>query len=54
MLQFTSARTFTTTETGSDNYTNAAGTYRIRYKPVTGVALANLLAQAQNSGESAC
>ena len=54
VLQFTSARTFTTTETGSDSYTNAPGTYRIRYKSVTGAALAVLLAQAQNSGKSAC
>jgi hypothetical protein len=54
VLQFTSARSFTTTESGSDSYTNAPGTYRIRYRQVTGAALAALLAQAQNSGKSAC
>ena len=54
VLQFTSARAFTTTETGSDSYANAPGTYRIRYKQVTGAALATLLAQAQNQGKSAC
>jgi phosphatidylethanolamine-binding protein (PEBP) family uncharacterized protein len=54
VLQFTSARTFTATETGSDSYAHAPGTYRIRYKPVAGAALAALLAQPQNSGKSAC
>ena len=36
VLQFTSAITFRTNETGSDNYTNPPGTYKIRYKQVTG------------------
>jgi hypothetical protein len=54
VLQFTSARTFVTTETGSDNYSNAAGTYQIRYKPVTGSALTALLNLSQNSGKSSC
>lgn len=54
MVQFTSARSFVTTETGTDSYTNAAGTYKIRYKSVTGAALATLLATAQNSNKSAC
>lgn len=53
-LQFTSAISFTTTETGSDSYTNSAGTYKIRYKAVTGSELATLLAQNQNSGKTAC
>ena len=54
VLQFTSARIFTTTETGSDTYNNAPGTYRIRYQAVTGTALAVLLAQNQNANKLAC
>ncbi len=54
VLQFTSSRTFNTTETGTDSYANAAGTYRIRYKPVTGAALTALLAQNGNAGKTAC
>lgn len=54
VLQFSSGRSFTTTETGSDAYANAPGTYRIRYKPVTGAALAALLGQAKFNGKSAC
>lgn len=54
VLQFTSAVSFTTTETGSDSYTNSPGTYQIRYQQVTGAALAALLAQSQNAGATAC
>lgn len=54
VLQFTSGQSFTTTETGSDSYKNNAGSYRIRYKAVTGTALSTLLAQNANSGKSAC
>ena len=54
VLQFTSARTFTTTETGADSYVNAAGTYKIRYKAVAGAALVTLLAQNANAGKTAC
>lgn len=54
VLQFTSARSFTTTETGSDSYVNAPGGYRIRYKAVSGAALDSLLAQPANRGKSAC
>jgi hypothetical protein len=54
VLQFTSTRNFTTTETGSDSYANPPGTYRIRYRQVTGDALVSLLAQPQNGGKSAC
>jgi phosphatidylethanolamine-binding protein (PEBP) family uncharacterized protein len=54
VLQFASAQSFTSTETGSDSYSNSAGTYRIRFKPVTGTALATLLAQTQNSNKTAC
>ena len=48
MLQFTSAINFTTTENGTDRYPNSPGTYKIRYKQVTGDALAALLAQRPN------
>ena len=54
VLQFTSAGSFTSTETGTDSYANAAGSYRIRYKPVTGTELATLLALSANSGKTAC
>jgi phosphatidylethanolamine-binding protein (PEBP) family uncharacterized protein len=54
VLQFSAARSFTSTGTGTDSYANAAGTYRIRFKPVTGAALASLLATNQHSGKSAC
>ena len=52
VLQFSSARSFNTTSTGSDSYTNTAGTYNVRYKSVTGAALATLL--ASNAGKTAC
>ena len=54
VLQFTSATPFVTTETGSDSYSNAPGTYRVRYKAVSGVALASLIAQPRNAGKTAC
>ena len=54
VLQFSSTQAFTTTETGTDSYANAAGTYRIRFKPVTGSALTALLALSANSGKTAC
>jgi len=54
VLQFTSANAFVTTETGSDSYSNPPGTYKIRYKAMTGTALATLLAQSRNSGKTAC
>ena len=52
VLQFTSSNTFQTNETGSDNYTNPPGTYKIRYKQVTGADLIPLL--AQKPGATAC
>jgi phosphatidylethanolamine-binding protein (PEBP) family uncharacterized protein len=52
VLQFSSARSFVSTETGSDSYSNAPGAYRIRYKTVTGTALTTLL--ASNAGKTAC
>jgi phosphatidylethanolamine-binding protein (PEBP) family uncharacterized protein len=54
VLQFSSTQAFTSTETGTDSYANAAGTYRIRFKPVTGSALIALLALTANSGKTAC
>ena len=54
VLQFTSATPFTTTETGSDSYPNAPGTYQIRYKQVTGSDLTSLLALKQNANATAC
>jgi hypothetical protein len=54
VLQFISAAPFTTNEAGSDAYRNAPGTYRIRYKEVTGSALASLLALRQNANATAC
>lgn len=54
VLQFTANRAFVTTETGTDSYTNAAGTHRIRYKALTGPALTTALASGQNTGKTAC
>jgi hypothetical protein len=54
VLQFTSPLAFTATETGSDSYVYAAGSYRIRFKQVTGTALDTLLAQPANGGKTAC
>jgi phosphatidylethanolamine-binding protein (PEBP) family uncharacterized protein len=54
VLQFTSSVSFITTETGADQHANAPGTYRIRYKAVTGEALAALLALPQNAGKTTC
>ena len=54
VLQFSTTRAFTSTETGTDSYANAAGTYRIRFKPVTGSALTALLVSGQNANKSAC
>lgn len=54
VLQFTAAMSFASTETGTDQYTNAAGSYQIRYKPVTGTAVTALLALPQNAGKTAC
>lgn len=54
VLRFSTTRAFNTTETGSDSYANAAGTYRIRYKPLSGSALSAALALAKNTGKSLC
>ena len=52
VLLFTSPTTFLTNETGSDSYTNPPGSYKIRYKQVTGADLIPLL--AQKPGATAC
>ena len=49
VLQFTSNQNFTTTNNGTDRYPNAPGTYRIRYKQVSGSALDVLLATRPNA-----
>jgi phosphatidylethanolamine-binding protein (PEBP) family uncharacterized protein len=54
VLQFQTDRPFTSTETGADSYDQKAGTHMIRYKPVTGPALAALLATGEHAGKSAC
>jgi phosphatidylethanolamine-binding protein (PEBP) family uncharacterized protein len=54
VLQFTSAQTFTTNETGSDSYVNAPGTYQIRYRALSGAALTTELAKTANKGKTAC
>lgn len=54
VLQFTSAKTFITNEVGSDSYTNTAGTYKIRYKALSGTELSTALAQSKNSGKTMC
>jgi hypothetical protein len=52
VLQFSSAREFKTTATGSDSYSNSPGIYKIRYKSLTGSALSAQL--ALNPGKTAC
>lgn len=54
VLRFSTTHAFNTTETGSDSYANAAGTYRIRYKPITGASLVAALALPRNAGKSLC
>ena len=54
VLQFTSALRFTTNETGSDSYVNQPGTYKIRYKQVSGTDLVALLGQRQNANATTC
>ena len=54
VLQFTSGVNFTTTENGTDSYANAPGTYKIRYRQLSGTALTTALAAASGSGKTAC
>jgi phosphatidylethanolamine-binding protein (PEBP) family uncharacterized protein len=52
VMQFNSGKSFTTTATGADSYVNGAGSYKIRFKAVTGAALTTLL--SSNPGKTAC
>ncbi len=54
VLQFSSAVSFTTNETGADSYANPPGVYRIRYKQLSGAALTTALAAGNNSNKTAC
>lgn len=54
VVQFTSAQSFTTTETGADSYSNGPGTYQIRYLQLSGAALMTALAQPGRTGKTAC
>lgn len=54
VLEFSSAISFLSTETGNDSYQNPPGRYRIRYKQVTGSELSALLALRQNANAASC
>lgn len=54
VLQFSTARSFTSTGTGTDSYAYPAGTYRISYSRVTGDELQALLAEPAQRGRQAC
>jgi len=54
VVQFTAPQSFTTTSNGTDSYVNPAGSYRIRYKSLTGTALTTQLAISRNAGKTAC
>lgn len=53
-LRFTSALNFNTTENGADRYANAPGTYRIRYRQLSGAELLGQLQQSRNANKAAC
>jgi phosphatidylethanolamine-binding protein (PEBP) family uncharacterized protein len=53
-LAFTSSLNFSTTETGTDRYANTPGTYKIRYRQLTGAELQTELLLAKNANRSAC
>jgi hypothetical protein len=54
VLRFTSARSFTTNETGQDSYVNQPGQYQIRWRALKGDELEAALGQASNRNRSAC
>ncbi len=54
VLRFTSSKTFVTTETGTDSTSNSPGTYKIRYKRLSGSELSTALAENKNKGKTAC
>jgi len=53
-LLFSSSQSFTTTATGSDSVVNQAGSYQIRYAPLSGADLLASLALNANKGKSSC
>ncbi len=53
VLEFTSRIPFVSTETGRDQYNNAPGTYKIRYKEIIGQELADLI-QMRGRPATAC
>ena len=53
-LLFSSSQSFTTTATGSDSVVNKAGSYQIRYAPLSGADLLASLALNANKGKSSC
>ena len=54
VLQFTSSIPFVSSENGADSDRNSPGTYRVRYKQVTGTELENLLARPRNRNATSC
>ena len=54
VLRFSSARSFTTNETGQDSYVNAPGPYQIRWRALKGDELEAALAQGNNRSRNAC
>ncbi len=54
VLEFSADKSFTSTETGKDSYSNLAGTYKIRYKPLADAELDAALTKAENRGKSLC
>jgi hypothetical protein len=54
VLEFTSDKSFTSTETGKDSYANSPGTYKIRYKALADSDLEAALAKTENKGKSLC
>jgi hypothetical protein len=54
VLEFTSDKSFTSTQTGKDSYANSPGTYKIRYKALADSDLEMALAKTENKGKSSC
>lgn len=54
VLRFTSARIFTTNETGQDSYVNQPGQYQIRWRALKGDELEAALAQGNNRTRQSC
>ena len=54
VLRFEAPRAFSTSLNGGDSMSSPAGVNHIRYKALTGAALAALLSQWPNAGKSAC